>query len=617
VAIAATLDAVPSELKARRQWVAYRLEPGEPKPKKVPYRAEGQRASTTDPSHWLSFEDAFALVARGACHGVGFVFDAGDPYVGVDLDGAVDASGATADWAQVIVRELGSYAERSPSGTGVHVIAKGAIPAALKTKTVEVYDRGRYFTVTGRDAQGEVREAQAAIDAILRRYRTEQAPATDERLPPALLTELTDAEVVALIEASDDAAEFHRLYHAGEHKEGRQSEGDFGLALLLARRLGGDAERIKRLMEASALGREKWDKHKTYLERTIKAAIRRAGGKAAPSVPLLLTFSQLLTQPDLPWLIEGVLPAEGVGVLCGNRGAYKSMLALDWLATVASGAPDWFGHAVAKRGPAVYVYAEGRAGLGQRARAVQLARRLPDDLPLRVRPTAVSLMDARAVDGLIEDIGADAPALVVLDTLARNMPGGDENKQVDMNAVVASCDKIKERFGCFVLLVHHLNRSGTLRGSTVLDGAVETVFDLERTGKCAATLTCTKQKDNEERTWSLRLRPEAQSLVVAAAEAKEAEAPRVKDPLTKDGQAAFRTLVEHGGEMRMADWIAAAEEERAVGKTGTKNARAAAENAGLIEKVEGGRTAPVRLTEAGRSYAEAHGWTRITKGLVS
>jgi len=45
---------------------------------------------------------------------------------------------------------LNSYAEISPSGRGVHIIAKGKTPAPLKRDRIEMYSAERYFTVTGR-----------------------------------------------------------------------------------------------------------------------------------------------------------------------------------------------------------------------------------------------------------------------------------------------------------------------------------------------------------------------------------------------------------------------------------------------------------------------------------
>jgi KaiC/GvpD/RAD55 family RecA-like ATPase len=86
-------------------------------------------------------------VARDkAWSGVGFMFQ--KDYVGIDLDHCVEY-GKLNDFAQNVLSKCTSYTELSPSRTGIHIIARGDIPKSLKTKEIEIYNTGRYFTVTG------------------------------------------------------------------------------------------------------------------------------------------------------------------------------------------------------------------------------------------------------------------------------------------------------------------------------------------------------------------------------------------------------------------------------------------------------------------------------------
>ena len=116
---------IPGELRARRQWVAYKLEQrkGEDKPTKVPYRATNVRASTTDGSTWLSYEEALALARQGEFGGVGFVFSADDPFTGIDLDHCRCTITNSIDvWAQNYLQEaVNTYQEVTPSGEGVRI----------------------------------------------------------------------------------------------------------------------------------------------------------------------------------------------------------------------------------------------------------------------------------------------------------------------------------------------------------------------------------------------------------------------------------------------------------------------------------------------------------------
>lgn len=147
--LAVRVEGIPAELKVRPQWVVWRLEERGGDMTKVPYTpGTDRRAKSTDLLSWTSFEQALEDLER--FDGLGFVFCSGDPYVGVDLDGCVNPeTGEIAPWAAYIIDGLDSYTELSPSGTGVHVIARGKLPANVRRGPVEMYSRERFFTITG------------------------------------------------------------------------------------------------------------------------------------------------------------------------------------------------------------------------------------------------------------------------------------------------------------------------------------------------------------------------------------------------------------------------------------------------------------------------------------
>ncbi len=141
-------------LREERCWVAWNDEDG----RKVPKSPLGGNARSNDPSTWGTYAQAEAAASRNGYSGVGLML--ADGYIGIDLDGAIDADGDIEPWAQEIIDELGSYAERSPSGRGVHVLAwadmgqVGPIGRADHRAGIEVYNHGRYFTVTGDEVSG-------------------------------------------------------------------------------------------------------------------------------------------------------------------------------------------------------------------------------------------------------------------------------------------------------------------------------------------------------------------------------------------------------------------------------------------------------------------------------
>jgi putative DNA primase/helicase len=70
--------------------------------------------------------------------------------------------------AQALINDTASYAELSPSGTGVHIITRGSVTTDGKGKRdhergIELYDTGRYFTVTGHKLSSPLSRRQTAL----------------------------------------------------------------------------------------------------------------------------------------------------------------------------------------------------------------------------------------------------------------------------------------------------------------------------------------------------------------------------------------------------------------------------------------------------------------------
>jgi putative DNA primase/helicase len=153
---------MPEELKKYPQWVLHES--------KIPLQCSKQPASVSDPDTWTFCEHAEAACKAGGFDGPGFVFTKDDPYCGIDLDGCRDPStGEIAPWAQEIINLMSSYTEVSPSGTGVHIIARAKLPSACKGAGIELYDHTRFFTMTGDHLAGTpltIEDAQEVATAL-------------------------------------------------------------------------------------------------------------------------------------------------------------------------------------------------------------------------------------------------------------------------------------------------------------------------------------------------------------------------------------------------------------------------------------------------------------------
>ena len=112
-------DKLPLELKEETTFCLYKLEPGKDgKKKKVPYQTSGARADPGNKAYLTDFTTAYETYRKGGYDGIGL--SVVEDMAAVDIDGCV-VNGKLNAIAQEIVDKLGTYAELSPSGTGVHI----------------------------------------------------------------------------------------------------------------------------------------------------------------------------------------------------------------------------------------------------------------------------------------------------------------------------------------------------------------------------------------------------------------------------------------------------------------------------------------------------------------
>jgi primase-polymerase (primpol)-like protein len=251
------------------------------------------RASTTTPSSWAKFDQAAGAYnnLRGRAEatrldGIGFVFATDDPFAGIDLDRCLDEQGNLLDWARPILERFPSYAEVSPSGRGLKVFIRGAVPDGKGTRKhvgsgeVEIYDRGRFFTVTGRRWPGSpctVEDCSAALVELYEGLKAKGKPAPDPLRLRVPAEPRTDDDLLDLARRSRNGDKFAALYDRGDTSayKGDDSAADLALCNLLAFWLDREAGRIDGAFRRSRLMRPKWDEPRggtSYGAMTIAAA---------------------------------------------------------------------------------------------------------------------------------------------------------------------------------------------------------------------------------------------------------------------------------------------------------------------------------------------------------
>jgi len=244
----------------------------------------------------------------------------------------------------------------------------------------------------------------------------------------------------------------------------------------------------------------------------------------------LLSASEVLTLPPVEWLIEGELPTGGLTVLYGASGSGKSFLALDYALQVA------------QQDEVVYIAGEGLSGYPDRLLAWRNHHKQKIDR-YHLVDDAIPMLDEAAVREFCSAVVPLSPKLIVIDTLARCMLGGDENSAKDMGLFIHACNTIQRLTGAAVLVVHHTGKSrNSERGSSALRGGADSMIELSNDDGLIS-VNCTKSKDSEPfKTRYLRLvkvttRDERDSCVLLPAEKVQ-----ISDELTDSQQRALEVL---------------------------------------------------------------------------
>jgi hypothetical protein len=208
-------------------------------------------------------------------------------------------------------------------------------------------------------------------------------------------------------------------------------------------------------------------------------------GRKAPPAPRFRATPFAQIQPNLEeeWLVDDLMPAQGLMFVYGNPEAGKSFLVLDACLHVASGR-EWAGKEV-KQGGIFYVAAEGGTGFAKRVAAARFGHKFRSDTPFAQITEAPNLGtmdgDAKILLGALREqlpiIGGRC-RLVVLDTLAKVTTGSEENSAKEMGVLIRNAEEIARTLQCLVLIVHHDGKDSDrgMRGSIALRGGCDAIW---------------------------------------------------------------------------------------------------------------------------------------------
>jgi len=289
---------LPESLKHLNQWVTRGG-----KDNKMPINPQTHKpAEASNPATWGSFKDVRTLELIG--------IELAE-LIGIDFDHIYAYETKFCAWARDWVSRFATltYVEFSPSGTGTHVITTGNFclghedrkeifdqnsPLVKKgTKWVRdvnalivtpYYDTdettvidGRYFTMTGNLVPGSQVDVQPIPEEMLRQFYGELLAYDVPIKKVPLKRQITlraseDDEILEHLTCAMNHAKWEQFQAGNTAGYSSASEADFACACLIAFYTT-DAAQVERIMRTTGLEREKWDKHKTYLRRTIANAL--------------------------------------------------------------------------------------------------------------------------------------------------------------------------------------------------------------------------------------------------------------------------------------------------------------------------------------------------------
>lgn len=288
-------EEIPTELLERNSWVCWSLEKDSTgrKTKRPINPHTGTYAKSNDSNTWADY--ATALEMSKNFDGIGFML--GDGIFGIDIDGVEEEikEYLSNDEVDNIVGEfietMQSYSEISPSGKGIHIIAKGELPEGGRRRgNVEMYSELRFLTFTGfrigrftEIEEDELGKISFLHNKYIMKPETEKQT---QNLTKGFGNDLGIEQIIDTAKKSKNGLRFSTLFE-GDWSQfyDSQSEADMAFTSDLAFWTARDPYKMDAIFRKSVLYRDKWDEQRgddTYGNLTISKAIESCQNEFIP-----------------------------------------------------------------------------------------------------------------------------------------------------------------------------------------------------------------------------------------------------------------------------------------------------------------------------------------------
>lgn len=442
---------------------------------KTPRQINGNFASTNDPRTWCTFKEAVFAHSHGDFDGIGIVLP--KTVVGIDLDDMINRKGRLSEEAKVILAQMHTYAEYSPSGTGLKLIAGGRLSQELRKvdhkRGIEMYDGGgtnRYFTITGHvvdELHSEITAQREGLD-ILQGYISD--PIAESYEDPDYEASADDVRLAVdcLSWLSDDYYDEYSLWLA----VGMSLKSVDASDEMLAQWVEWSSQSPK--FDGPEACRMKWDSFKREVGRVIgfpwlKRAAVACGWRENKYRTGLVKASHFLTKEIVRnYAVVDFLVENEPMIIGGPTKALKTTTVSDLAISLATGTKFLGMFDVPEPRKVAFISGESGEGTTQDTlRSIAEERGLDfDEIEnLYVGFKLPKLDDPLEVADLVEELKAEGIDFVIIDPLYRSLRvGSDASNIFAMGERLEQIAEQIHRAGLTPILVHHFRKQGVSFG---------------------------------------------------------------------------------------------------------------------------------------------------------
>jgi AAA domain len=528
-------EVAPPAVARHNRWILYKLVPDEGRGKKLPISPRtGEPIGATEQylEDFVTFEEAAAASVKYGM-GISLVLLERDGIVGIDIDGGVTGGVIHPEVQNWLKLFSNTYIEFSPSGTGIHILARGRIAKALGARElpnsggakVEMYADSRHLTFTGNRSGGsmEVSDCQLQIDKLLAHLgqETRRDDKKDERRMKAQTAREIHGDNLAALRAQAPGGRNERLNQVGY----------FAGRAFAAGALGDDAKAVKRQIKEAAKvawGGDVPDSDLNTFEHSWDDGLRHPLALIDPpefGKQLVVCLGSEITMERVTWLWHPLLPLGEITVFAGLPDVGKGTAAAGIIATITARrhfyGEESFNHG--ERDGALILSGEESYGTttipriaaaGGDREKVHIVRGVKFNKGQAQSERTLQLK--KDVDVIGEYLSKNPKIiLVVIDPIDCYFGGAKKNAAEDVTEIYGALKRLAEKYNVAVLLVDHLNKDSEKAAIHRISGAGAAgarprsawLFASDRQDKNVRQVACLKGnvlKDDEKKSLKFR-----------------------------------------------------------------------------------------------------------------